>query len=45
VRWLAASQAEPARAKPTTVAITQMPMCRRRDRGRDGLRCLVAVLV
>lgn len=45
VRWLAASQAEPARAKPTTVAITHMPMCRRPDRGPGGLRCRVAVLV
>src|SRR5689334_25372855 len=45
VKWLAVSQAETARASPTTVAATHMPLCRRLDGGGDGLRCRIAVLV
>ena len=45
VKWLAVSQAETARANPTTVAATHAPLCRRPDGGGDGMRCRTAVLV
>jgi hypothetical protein len=45
VKWLAVSQAEQASTKPTTVATTHPPMCRRPDAGGDGLHCRAAVLV